>query len=112
MLGKKSEERITFLKETIMNWIIFALSLSFLTPFAFAEKKNIKIKGVHCSGCIEMIEGEVCESQKFKTCKVHLLKDQKNMGEIELETKDGEPIDMAKLKEKVHEAGDDYKVLE
>lgn len=86
------------------------LSLSSVT--ALAEKKVLQVEGMHCEGCVEMIEGEVCEVQKFKTCKVRLLKEKKNFGEIELETEDKTPINMAKVKEKLKEAGDQYKVVE
>ncbi len=90
-----------------------AVLVSFLFAFSVqAEKKTIEVEGMHCKGCVEMMEGEVCEAQKFKTCKVTLSKKKKNTGILELETEDGTPIDMAKIKEKVSEAGDQYKVVE
>lgn len=87
------------------------LFLSLVSATAFAEKKVLKVEGMHCKGCVEMIEGEVCEVQKFKSCKVRLAKGKKNLGEIELETEDDTKIDIAKVKEKVQDAGA-YKIIE
>lgn len=88
------------------------LLLSLISATAFAEKKTLKVEGMHCKGCVEMIEGEVCEAQKFKICKVRLLKDKENFGEIVIETEGKTPIDMVKVKEKLSNAGEQYKVVE
>lgn len=91
--------------------ILVVLAFVFSGSWAVAEKKTIKIKGMHCKGCVEMIEGEVCEAQKFKTCKVRLATGEKNMGEIELETEGKALIDMKKIKATVSEVGE-YTVIE
>lgn len=94
-----------------------ALSLAFLfasatfSSLAFAEKKTLKVKGMHCKGCVEMVEGEVCEVQKFKSCKVKLASGEKNVGQIDLETEGKTPIDLKAVKEKISAAGN-YTVIE
>lgn len=87
------------------------LFLSLTSVTALAEKKLLKVEGMHCKGCVEMLEGEVCEVQKFKSCKVRLAKGKKNLGEIELETEGDAKVDMAKVKEKIQSAGA-YKIIE
>ena len=93
---------------------VFGLILSSTVLFstsALADKKSLKVEGMHCKGCVEMITGEVCGVQKFKTCKVKLAKGKKNTGVIELETEGKTPIEVAKVKSAVQAAGE-YTVTE
>lgn len=61
-----------------------------------AEEKTCTVKGPHCSGCAEMIEGKVCDETKYSTCKATILDEQKKIGEVHLVTKDA----AAKIDEK------------
>lgn len=94
---------------TVLALILTSTAL--FTTSVLAEKKTLKVEGMHCKGCVEMITGEVCGVQKFKTCKVNLAKGQKNTGVIELETEGNAPVEMAKVKSAVQAAGE-YKVID
>lgn len=100
---------LTAQMKTLSFAVFLASALS--STFAHAEKKTLKVKGMHCKGCVEMVEGEVCEVQKFKSCKVKLASGEKNVGQIELETEGKTPIDLKSVKEKISSAGN-YTVIE
>ncbi len=63
---------------------------------AFAEEKTCVVKGMHCQGCQEMVEGKVCDESKYSTCTVKVTDMKKQTGEIHLVTKD----EKAKVDEK------------
>jgi len=83
--------------------LVGLLTLSFSS---FAEKKSLKVDGMHCKGCVEMVQGEVCEVQKFKTCNVRLNPDKKNQGLIDLETAGDEKIKLDAVKTAITSQGD------
>ena len=53
-----------------------------------AEDKTCAVKGMHCDACVEMVQGKVCDQNKYSTCDVKVLSEKKNMGQIHLITKD------------------------
>lgn len=55
---------------------------------AFAEEKNCTVKGMHCNGCKEMVEGKVCDESKFSTCEIKIKDAKKEIGTVRLVTKD------------------------
>ncbi|MAV91971.1 MAG: hypothetical protein CL676_11180 [Bdellovibrionaceae bacterium] len=90
------------MKNSILASVIF-LGTAFS---AHAEKKTLKVDGMHCKGCVEMVQGEVCEVQKYKTCNVRLNPKKKNQGLVELETVNDEKIDMKTIESKLSGLGD------
>ena len=69
-----------------MRFLLLALMLSGLS--ATAEKKTCQVDGMHCQGCTEMVEGKICDEEKYSTCKVTVTDADKKKGQIELATKD------------------------
>lgn len=81
-------------------------------PFALATETTCEVKGMHCSGCTEMIEGKVCDETKYSTCEVKVTDAKKEAGYIRLVTKDeSAKIDEAALGKTVASAGPKYKVV-
>lgn len=61
----------------------------FLMGFgAYAEDTTCSVKGMHCKGCQEMVEGKVCDETKYSTCAVKIADAKKEIGEIHFVTKD------------------------
>lgn len=95
------------------KWIVgVGASVFLFSGWAMAETHTFKVKGMHCTGCVESVEGEVCEAGKYKACKVGLVKGEKNVGEISIETNPGQTLVLADIQAKVKNAGDDYVVNE
>lgn len=89
-----------------MKKIIFVLATAGFLQSAFAEDKTCAVKGMHCAGCTESVQGKVCEEGKYSTCDVKIKDMKKEMGEIHLVTKDTTAkIDEAAVGEAVKDAG-------
>lgn len=73
------------------------LCAAFLTSHAFADEKTCTVDGPHCKGCMEMIEGKVCDDKVYSKCEVKILDEDKKIGQIYVVTKDA----AAKVDEKV-----------
>ena len=90
------------------------LALSFTSLFAVADTTTLTVEGMHCGGCKKMISEKVCEDAalkpSFESCKVSITDSKKQTGKIEIVTKKDAKLDLAKIKEGVKAAGDDYKV--
>lgn len=74
-----------------MRLILVSMLVSNLMAAGFtavAEEKTCTVKGMHCQGCTEMVEGKVCDETKYSTCSVKITDAKKEMGEIHLVTKD------------------------
>lgn len=65
-------------------WILLLMS----GAIGHADEKTCKVKGMHCSGCVEMVEGKVCDEAKYSTCTVKITDEKNEIGEIHLITKD------------------------
>ena len=89
----------------------FVLSAIFAVSFwARAEEKTCAVKGMHCAGCVEMVEGKVCDEAKYSTCSVKIVDAKKEAGEIHLVTKDNKmKIDEKALGEVVKDSGYELK---
>ncbi len=84
---------------------LFAASLQ-----ATAEETTCAVKGMHCQGCTEMVEGKVCDEAKYSTCTVKVLDAKKQTGEIHLVTKDATAkVDEKAVGKLVEDSG--YKML-
>ncbi len=66
--------------------LIFALTT--LAQVSYAGEATCKVKGMHCSGCKEMVEGKLCDEAKYSTCDVKILDAKKEIGQLHLVTKD------------------------
>lgn len=75
---------------------VLLLAALTIGAWACATETTCAVKGMHCSGCKEMIEGKVCDQAKYKTCDVSIVNADKKMGAIHLVTVD----DAAKIDEK------------
>jgi hypothetical protein len=76
---------------------------------AQAEKLNCEVKGPHCDGCKDMIEGQVCEEGKYTTCAVKIKDPKKKLAELQLVTKDEKAkVDQATLAKTIEKM--DYKL--
>ena len=75
---------------------ILLLAALTVGTWAGATETTCAVKGLHCTGCKEMIEGKVCDQAKYTTCDVSIVNADKKMGSIHLVTKDA----AAKIDEK------------
>jgi copper chaperone CopZ len=86
---------------------IFALSilsLSFAT--ARAEDKTCQVKGMHCESCMQTVTEKVCNESKYSTCKVSLIDEKKELGQVHLITKDAQAkIDEKAIGEAIKDSG-------
>jgi cation transport ATPase len=77
---------------------ILLLATLTVGTWAGATEITCAVKGMHCSGCKEMIEGKVCDQAKYSTCDVSIVNADKKMGSIHLVTKDAKAkIDQKEL---------------
>ncbi len=67
-----------------------------LTGSVYAAETTCTVKGMHCTGCKEMVEGKLCDETKYSTCEVKVTDANKKLGSIHLVTKDAS----AKIDEK------------
>lgn len=78
-------------------------------PFVSAMETTCDVKGMHCQGCTEMVEGKVCDEAKYSTCEVKVTDAKKKAGFIRLVTKDeAAVIDESAIGKIVSDAG--YKI--
>lgn len=95
-----------------MKQVILALSL--ISSFALAETATITVEGMHCSGCKQMVNKNVCENAAVKSnsesCEVKLVDEDKQIGEVTIVSKKDAKVDIEAVKAGVKAAGDDYKV--
>jgi cation transport ATPase len=88
-----------------MKNILFAAVLLAGTQ-AFAVETTCEVKGMHCTGCTEMVEGKVCDEAKYSTCEVKVTDEKKKLGAIHLVTKDASAkVDEKELGKIVTDAG-------
>lgn len=88
-----------------MRTLIF-VGLLALSYGATAEETVCKVKGMHCKGCQEMVEGKVCDEKQFSLCQVSIVDTKKEIGEIKLTTKDpNAKVDQKFVGAKVTDAG-------
>ena len=52
---------------------LLILVAAFMGFMAHAEVKTCTVKGMHCQGCAEGVEGKVCDESKYSTCTVTIL---------------------------------------
>lgn len=69
--------------KNIFLFVIISLGYS-----AFAEETSCTVKGMHCEGCVEMVQGKVCDEAKYSICEVKVTDEKKKVGMIRLVTKD------------------------
>ena len=70
-----------------MKNILLVAAFTF-SAFASATETTCDVKGMHCTGCTEMVEGKVCDEAKYSTCEVKVTDAKKKAGHIRLVTKD------------------------
>ncbi len=88
-----------------MKYLIIALLIG--SGFSlFAEEKDCVVKGMHCNGCKEMVEGKICDEAKYSTCEIKIKDSKKELGSMKLITKDqGAKIDEKELGKVIDDAG-------
>lgn len=74
------------------------LALLFVAPAAMAEKLTLPIEGMHCGACAEAVEAKACKDKGFKTCKAEITDAGKKMGQLIIETKPGQKINVDQVK--------------
>lgn len=74
-----------------------AATLLLISSTAFAEKLVLPVDGVHCGGCTSAIEGKVCKGNDYLTCKAEVLDEKKQKGQLTVETKPGQKINLDKI---------------
>ncbi len=68
-----------------MKSIVLALAL--FGHYVGATETTCTVKGMHCSGCREMVEGKLCDENKFSTCEVTIKDAKKQIGVLRLVAK-------------------------
>ena len=93
------------IKESSMKNIIVIASLLVSGP-AFAADTTCAVKGMHCKGCTEMVEGKVCDETKYSKCEVKVTDAKKKLGTVHLVTKDAAAtVDEAALSKIIADTG-------
>ena len=88
-----------------MKQMIFGLMM-FAATAAYAEEKTCTVKGMHCKGCAESVEGKVCDQEKYSTCDIKIKDEKKEIGSVHLVTKDkSAKIDEKALGTQIEDAG-------
>ncbi|HMN67581.1 MAG TPA: heavy metal-associated domain-containing protein [Bdellovibrionales bacterium] len=88
-----------------MKILILAALLTF-GGFASAEETTCTVKGMHCQGCTESVEGKVCDENKYKTCEIKIIDAKKQIGQIRVEPKDAKAnVDEKAISALVKDAG-------
>lgn len=84
-----------------------SILLSIVTLMAFsASAETLAVKGMHCGACAKSIEDVVCKKEGLKSCSVKLTNAKKKLGELTIETTDGQPVDQTQISQMLSEAGD------
>lgn len=84
--------------------LIFALLM--IGSAAYAEDKTCTVKGMHCKGCAESVDGKVCDKEKYSTCDISIKDEKKEIGAVHLITKDKDAkIDEKLLSKQIEDAG-------
>ncbi len=87
------------------------LCAAFMSTLAFADEKTCIVDGPHCDGCMEMVEGKVCDDAVYSTCKVKIVDAVKKIAEIHLVTKDTKAkVDEKNLAKQIESLESDYKL--
>jgi copper chaperone CopZ len=74
------------------------------TTLTMAE--TLTVQNMHCGACAKSIENVVCKKSEFKTCTVKIKNAKKQLGEITIETADGQPVNREEISKLLEEAGD------
>lgn len=67
--------------------IIIAAIVSLVCLQATAEEKTCAVKGMECTGCVDMVKDKVC-TENFSTCDVTVTDKKNKVGQIHIVTKD------------------------
>lgn len=88
-----------------MKQLIFGLMI-LAASSVYAEEKTCTVKGMHCKGCAESVEGKVCDKDKYATCDIKIKDEKKEIGLVHLITKDtAAKIDEKALGAQIEDAG-------
>src|SRR5690554_5893581 len=73
---------------------------------ALAEEKACQIQGMHCKGCVEMVEEKICRADLYEVCKGRIVDADKRIGEFHLKTKKADAkVDLNQLKADLEPTG-------
>ncbi len=82
--------------------LISVVLILFVSTSAFAETMTMPIEGMHCGGCTAAVEAKACGKDKgYKSCKAEITDAGKKMGQLVIETKRGEKINVDQVKTEV-----------
>lgn len=89
--------------------ILVAVSVSIFGFSALGATKTCNVKGMHCSGCVDMVKERVCDNKDFAKCDVRVVNKDEEAGVVTIETKsENTKLDVAAMNKKLE--GTDYKV--
>lgn len=84
--------------------LIFALLM--ISSGAYAADMTCTVKGMHCKGCAESVDGKVCDKEKYATCDISIKDEKKEIGAVHIITKDKDAkIDEKLLSKQIEDAG-------
>lgn len=96
-----------------MKSLLAVLTLASLS--VFAGTTTYTVSGMHCGGCEKMITKAVCENAEMKStytsCKVKLIDEKKQVGQITFETTDTQKIDQTQVQTLLSATDDGYKII-
>lgn len=81
--------------------LVFVTLAFVLSAPAFAE--TFEVTGMSCSSCVKRIQSKLCAKGGFAKCDVQI-------GQLTVEAKPGQKIDVAELKKQITEIGEDYQL--
>lgn len=89
-----------------MKRLFLIAMMSNVLGAAYAEDLTCTVKGMHCTGCKEMVEGKLCDEAKYPTCEVKILDANKELGQVHLITKDNTAkVDQKSVSAIIEDAG-------
>lgn len=76
---------------------MFSVLLLLAGSHAMADKLTMPIEGMHCGGCTAAVEEKACKGKGYKTCKAEIVDANKKIGQLVIETKRGEKINLEQV---------------
>jgi copper chaperone CopZ len=97
----------------LRNLIVLTLLL-LAGPLSQAKPNETKaqvfaVKGMHCEACVSSIRKKICTEGTYSACDVALTDEKKQLGEIRITPKEGQTIDLPKMRTQVSDMGYELK---
>ncbi|MFN7728515.1 MAG: heavy-metal-associated domain-containing protein [Bdellovibrio sp.] len=98
----------------MLRQLLVLTFLALLGSFSQAKPSETKaqvfaVKGMHCEACVSSIRKKICTEGTYSACDVALTDAKKQLGEIRITPKEGQTIDVTKMRTQVSDLGYELK---